>query len=159
MIRKPLLAALLPTLLLGTSLAAACDSTSPTGQLELAPGGNYTYTAYSPSGAKVLQGSVHLEYGMMPALGAPPRALVGTWAIDWVPGADRSTPVGPQVGSGQMDGQTDDSGVKLAFLPNIVDSGAYLTGLVYGSAVSGTWHWSTIAGPSEQGRFTLVPVH
>lgn len=146
-----------PLTLAALCLAAACGSTAPSGPLTIISGGNYAYTAYSPTGVPVLEGTVHLEYGMMPAFRDPPRGLVGTWETHWIAGADQSTPVGPQVGNGQLDGETDDNGLQLSFLPNQVDNDVSLTGLVYGAEVSGTWNYSTIAGPSQHGRFTLVP--
>ena len=139
-----------------TLLVAACDGTAPTGPLNLVPGGNYTYTAYSAAGDPVLTGTMHLEYGALPALAEPPRGLAGTWSIDWAKGADRSTIVGPQIGSGQIDGQTDETGVKLSFLPNRVDNDVSLTGVARGPEVSGTWTYTTLVGPSQHGRFTLV---
>lgn len=148
-----------PSLLALVLLVAACDSTAPkAGPLVLVSGGNYTYTAYTTLGRPVLQGTVHLEYGVLPALGTPPQGLAGTWEVHWLPGVDQSIQVGPQVGSGQMDGVTDETGVRLAFLPNLVDSGVLLNGLVRGQDVSGTWEYTTIAGPSQTGRFTLVAV-
>jgi len=150
MSRSPLLAALL--------LVAACSTEPSGGPLPIIGNGNYAYTAYGASGVKLLQGTIHLEYGVLPAAATPPRGLAGTYSIDWAPGADHSIVVGPQIGSGQLDGQTDDSGVKLSFLPNEVDSFLSLTGTVFGTSVDGTWSYSTIAGPAQHGRFTLVPI-
>lgn len=140
-------------------MLAACDSTSPTpNRLQLPDGGqDYLYTAYSPAGFPVLTGTIHLEWGVMP-LYAPPRGIAGTWDIHWIPGADSTLQLGPQIGSGTMDGVDDSSGVQLAFSTNQVDQWVGLDGHAYGLNVTGEWHYSTIAGPSQHGRFTLVAV-
>lgn len=140
-------------------LVAACDGTAPSGgPLTLVSGGNYVYTAYGTLGAPLLTGTMHLEYGVLPAFSTPPQGLAGSWEIHWVPGADQTTMVGPQVGSGEITGLTDSSGVKLSFLPNRVDNDVALAGLVSGASVNGTWTYTTLVGPTQHGRFTLVPM-
>ncbi|HET7042292.1 MAG TPA: hypothetical protein VFI13_09740, partial [Gemmatimonadales bacterium] len=141
--------------------AMACDSTSPTPtRLDLPDGqGDFAYTAYSAGGQPILKGTLHLEYAFTPALSLPPQALGGTWSIHWAPGADSTLQVGPQIGSGTLNGVDDSTGIRLSLLPNLVDEGVGLTGLVYGQEMTGTWTYFTIAGPSEHGRFTAVAVH
>lgn len=140
-------------------LVAACDSTAPSsGPLTIVDGGNYTYTAYSGLSGPVLIGTMHLEWVISPGTAIPPRLLGGTWETHWAPGADTTAQVGPQVGSGTLAGQTDQSGVQLSILPNLVDYGVSLEGLVHGYDVNGTWQYSTIGGPVRGGRFTLAAV-
>ena len=142
-------------------MGAACDSTSPTpNRLNLPSGqGDFAYTAYSAAGQPILRGTLHLEYAMTPAAALPPQALGGTWSVHWVPGADTTLEVGPQVGSGTLDGVDDSTGIHLALNPNLVDEGVGLSGLVYGKNLSGTWNNFTISGPSQHGRFTAIAVN
>lgn len=144
-------------------MVAACDSTSPTPtRLNLPNGqGDFAYTAYSAAGEPILKGTLHLEYAMTPLASLPPQALGGTWSIHWVRGADSTLQVGPQVGSGTLDGVDDSTGIHLALNPNLVDEGVGLAGLVYGENLSGTWTYFTMVGPSpsQHGRFTAIAVH
>ena len=142
-------------------MVAACDSTSPTPNRLIFPNGkrDFAYTAYSATGEPILNGTLHLEYAMTPLATLPPQALGGTWSIHWAPGADTTLRVGPQVGSGTMDGVDDSSGVRLSFIPNLVDEGVGLDGHAYGRNFSGTWNYFTITGPTGHGRFTAIALN
>lgn len=139
-------------------LLAGCGSTGPTpNRLDLPNGeGDFAYTAYSPAGQPILRGTLHLEYARTPLASRPPQALGGTWSIHWAPGADTTLQVGPQVGTGSLAGVDDSTGIHLSLSPNLVDDEVGLAGLVFGEDLSGTWTYSTIAGPYQHGRFTAV---
>lgn len=145
-----------PRLLATLLLIAACDSTGPSGPLVLVPGGNYTYTAYTSAGLPAVAGTIHLQLAMTTVF-APPQPLGGTWDTHWIPGADTTAVMGPQVGSGSLSGQTDPDGVQLSFEPYLIDFGVVLDGDVRGDEVRGTW--TLVDGPrgTVHGRFTLVP--
>lgn len=134
-------------------LVACQDGSDP---LVLTSGGNYTYEAYSPVGLKVLQGTIHLEWPSMDEERID-QPIVGTWSIDWVPGADHSVQVGPQVGSGFLEGRVNEDGLVLNLNPEQRDDNVWLHAEVHGNTIIGAWAWSTIAGPTTNGRFTAVP--
>jgi hypothetical protein len=140
----------------GLGLVAGCgnDGTDP---LVLQGGGNYTYEAYSPSGTRVLQGIVHLEWVYTADGRIADEPLTGTWQIGWVPGAPQDLKVGPQVGSGTLEGFFGDDGLELDLNPMNNDDNVYLHAVVDGNTIQGSWIWSTLAGPTTQGRFTAVP--
>lgn len=79
--------------------------------------------------------------------------VTGSWAIDWAPGADRSTRVGPQVGSGTFTGARCADSWCLN-LNQYIDNNVFLTAKSVDSGLVGTWSWSTIAGTAAEGSFT-----
>ena len=138
------------------STLAGCDG-DPSDPLVLDPGGTYyLYEAYAPTGAKVLSGVIHLQWPDV-TIERADRNLMGTWTITWVAGADTTLQVGPQVGSGTLDGTAGDEGVVLSLNPAMMDSNVFLHAIVDGNTIRGTWTWSTVAGPTIEGRFTAAP--
>lgn len=121
--------------------------------LVLSEGGNYSYEAYGPSGGKVLEGMIHLEWPD-PFADGRDAPLVGSWEIDWVAGADTTLQVGPQVGHGTLEGIAGDEGVILNLNPEMADNNVFLHAIVDGNAIMGNWTWSTITGPRTEGLFT-----
>lgn len=137
------------------ALAACGDTLSD--PLVLQGGGNYTYEAFAPSGARILEGTIHLEWPPMPAVERADTPIVGTWSIHWVPGADQRLVVGAQVGEGALVGLVGEDGLTLNLNPANADDNVFLHAVVNGNVITGRWTWSTIAGPSTEGRFTAVP--
>lgn len=137
---------------------AGCYSGGPASDpLLIAGRGNYTYVAYGANGAPILEGTLHLEWAdTLVADDGPGRPFGGSWEIRWAEGADQTLQVGPQVGSGDLDGWSDEDGVRVSFNPAMMDNNVFLDGVVHGGEITGTWTYSTIAGPDQEGRFTAV---
>lgn len=105
------------------------------------------YSASSRQGALLLSGTLRL------AVHAD-SSVTGTWQIDWVAGADTTTPVGPQVGQGTVSGrQMGDGSVQLNLNPFYADNNVFLSATATVAGLSGVWSWSGIAGPIANGRF------
>lgn len=126
--------------------------------------------ADEPLGPRVqLQGDVTLHYRVMNAMGAAvvegtldftvhaDSTISGAWAIDWAPGADRSTPVGPQIGSGALVGITrPDTTLSLDLNPEFRDNNVILQAAATRTGVSGAWSWIGFAGDIAHGLFTAT---
>ena len=107
--------------------------------------GTYDYAACDPQGSLLLLGRLTLAV-------APDGQVSGTWQIDWAPGADRDTEVGPQVGSGELAGSADAGGLRLDLNPGWADHNVFLTATA--GVSGGGWEWSTFTGPTAGGPFT-----
>jgi hypothetical protein len=79
-------------------------------------------------------------------------SLSGSWVLDWAPGADRSTPVGPQLGSGTFTGSRCADSWCLN-LNQYSDNNVVLVAKSFDTGLQGTWSWSTIAGANGGGSF------
>jgi hypothetical protein len=131
-------------LLIGIIGACSANGVAPPGSLKSAV---LQYSAGSAQGAPLLAGSLRI-------VAHDDSTVTGTWAIDWVVGADTSAPVGPQVGSGTLSGRLSaDGSIGLDLNPLFADNNVFLDGVVTTAGLAGTWSWSGIAGPIATGRF------
>jgi len=134
---------LLPLLLLMACSSATSDFAA------LRPGG-FHYSAASATGQPLLTGRLQLDF-------ADDSSFTGSWKIDWLPGADTSAPVGPQVGSGVLIGQRRGTTLLIQLNPTNADHNVALQAVPRGGGYSGTWEWSTFSGPRSSGRFVAAP--
>jgi hypothetical protein len=132
-------------LVIGVIGACSANGVAPRGSLRSAV---LHYSAASAQGAPLLAGSLRLE-------AHDDSTVTGTWAIDWVVGADTTAPVGPQVGSGTLSGQLyGDGSLALNLNPLYADNNVVLYSEVTTTGLSGQWTWSGFAGPLASGRFS-----
>lgn len=136
-------------LLVAALVACSTNGVDPRGSLKSAV---LHYSAVSAQGVPLLAGSLRL------AIHADSTAT-GTWAIDWVAGADTTARVGPQVGSGTFSGQLlADGSVQLNLNPLYADNNVFLNATVTADGFSGQWSWSGLPGTLSSGRFTATYV-
>jgi hypothetical protein len=137
-----------------TALGSACSSGTTAA---VSPGdvaasdirGSYRYLAYDSAGSLLLDGTLML---------APldDSTLTGTWEIHWVPGADSTRPVGPQVGAGVLQGARTGDGWHLSLTPGWADNNVDLFAVAREGHLGGDWAHSTITGPYTGGSFQAL---
>jgi len=132
------------TLLLTSVLLSAC-SNDPVGRSTL-PSGGFHYTAMSPAGTPVLTGRIRLAF-------PDDSTITGTWTIAWLPGADTTTPVGPQVGTGDLFGSRSGDALWIQLNPHNADHNVGLRALATTAGYTGEWEWVTFTGPHSRGSF------
>jgi hypothetical protein len=110
----------------------------------------YHYSARSATGQPLLSG--HLELGF-----PDDSTLRGTWVIAWVPGADTTIAVGPQVGSGDLVGSRRGDTLLVQLNPTNADNNVDLQAVVGADGYAGRWEWITITGPRTAGTFVAAP--
>lgn len=108
--------------------------------------GVYAYAACDSAGQLLLLGQLTLSV-------APSGSVEGSWHIDWVPGADRSTEVGPQVGGGTLAGSVHGTQVTLTLNPGWADNNVLLTGTWGSGGGGGSWSYVAFTGPRAAGPF------
>lgn len=114
------------------------------------PGGELRYQASTAQGVPLLAGSLTL-------VAHDDSTVTGSWVIRWAAGADTTTPVGPQVGSGTLSGRRyADGSLELNLNPLYADNNVLLSARPVAAGLAGDWTWSGIAGPLATGRFTLA---
>ena len=109
-------------------------------------GGSFDYIACDADGRLLLVGQLALET-------TSGGVVTGTWMIGWVPGADRNVNVGPQIGSGELQGFFNAGQLMVDLNPGWADNNVYLAAEWQPGGGRGTWSWSTIIGPQAGGRF------
>jgi len=111
--------------------------------------GVYGYSARS-GGADAVSGRVTLATHA-------DSSVSGSWELSRVPGSDTTLLVGPQIGTGTLDGAVAAGTVSLNLNPTWVDNNVFLTvHSVTPGALTGTWWHSTIVGPVASGSVTLL---
>jgi hypothetical protein len=135
---------------LGLGLAACgteASSPTPLPSAKRSDSGSLYYVATTPSGEPLLTGQLNITI-------LADSTIVGTWSIQWAPGADRTIEVGDQIGLGTLEGRQSDGRLSISLNPGYRDNNVDLLGIPDGKGFSGTWVWSTFAGPRTQGRFS-----
>jgi hypothetical protein len=122
---------------------AGCGPGTPGGE-PLA--GAYDYAACDDAGRLVLLGRLTIAID-------PAGAVSGTWEIDWAPGADCSTDVGPQTGTGELVGSLEGGVLFVDLNPGWADANVLLSGTWRGGGASGSWTFVGFTGPRTSGTF------
>ena len=130
-----------------TALLAACGPEA--GSFDLADG-ELRYRATTATGKPLLDGSLSLTF-------PTDSTVTGTWQIRWSAGADTTSPVGPQIGTGSLVGTRRADTLLLELNPGYVDNNVSLRGVATSGGLRGDWRWATIAGPFTSGPFSAVP--
>lgn len=111
--------------------------------------GQLRYEARTLDGALLLTGRISIEI-------LADSTIVGEWAVQWAPGADTTVEVGDQIGSGTLAGQQGENGTYIDLNPGYNDNNVILLPIPADRGFTGTWYWSTIAGPRTYGKFTAL---
>jgi hypothetical protein len=84
--------------------------------------------------------------------------ISGSWAITWAPGADTTTVVGPQVGSGALAGEIAGGEARIGLNPGWADNNVDLLAAEQRTPdrIVGEWSHTTLIGPIAQERFELT---
>lgn len=130
-----------------TALLVGCDDPlvqAPNGDLS----GVYAYLAQA--------GNVDVVTGIVRFQVEDDSSVTGTWELHRVPGSDTSIVVGPQLGTGTLQGRRSASGLWLDLNPGWADNNVFLAlRAPVSSTLSGTWDHSTIVGPVTGGSVRL----
>lgn len=108
--------------------------------------GSFRYSALSATGQPLLAG--HIEFAF-----PDDSTLTGTWAIAWLPGADTTEQVGPQVGSGVLIGAYRGGTLLIQLNPTNADNNVALQAVPSAGGYAGHWDWITATGPRSGGAF------
>jgi hypothetical protein len=131
------------TALLASGLLLACSTDPPSFTTR---DGTFHYTA-SHAGKPVLTGRLHLTF-------PDDSTVIGTWAIAWLPDADTTVPVGPQVGTGDLVGARWGDSLLIQLNPGNADHNVGLLARAAQAEYRGEWHWVTFTGPRTEGTFS-----
>ena len=111
--------------------------------------GSLSYQATTLAGEPLIRGRMTIDV-------RPDSTIVGTWSAGWAPGADRTVEVGDQIGTGTLVGRQMEDGAYIDLNPGYADNNVILLPVRTDRGFTGTWYWSTIAGPRTYGKFTAL---
>ena len=112
------------------------------GQTNQTLSGVYFYTAFDSAGARLVEGTLSLTIN--------DSSVTGEWHLSKISTAQN---IGPQVGSGQLQGSMHDGTLSLNLNPQWVDNNVFLFGKIENSIFRGSWSWSTFVGITNAGSF------
>jgi hypothetical protein len=121
----------------------------PVGSLQ--PGGvpeTYRYKAYNSEGDLAVNGTMTLAV-------IDTTSISGTWSFVAVLPSEK---IGPQVGTGRLEGRLQKSSISINLNPGWADNNVFLQGTVSSDRISGRWMWSTFIGPTAEGTFEATRV-
>jgi hypothetical protein len=128
-------------------MLAACTASPSTPPPE--SDGTFQYSATNAAGKTLLVGKIALVF-------ANDSVITGTWQLAPAPGVDAKDIPGSQVGSGTLRGRRVDGKLVLDLNPGYADNNVTLEASSATSGYSGTWSWSSFAGPQAGGKFKAV---
>lgn len=110
--------------------------------------GTYDYLACDGQNRPAVIGTVVVT--------AADTTFTGTWELRRYPDSDPATPVGPQLGSGDLVGRTHAGEIRADLNPGWADNNVGLAGALDASgSVTGRWSHTTLIGPVAEGRFIM----
>jgi hypothetical protein len=125
--------------LLAAVLVVSCgddDSSTQTG--------TYRYTAF-------LEGSPVVE-GLLQLNEVSTTRVSGSWELARI--GSPTIQVGPQVGTGTLEGSFDGAVLSINLNPGVADNNVFLTGTFQGDTIRGQWSFSGFPGVINEGTFT-----
>lgn len=129
------------------ALLAACTASPSTPPPE--NDGTFQYSATNGAGKTLLVGKLVLVF-------TNDSVITGTWQLAPAPGVQASEIPGSQVGSGSLRGRRVDGKIVLDLNPGFADNNVTLEASSARSGYTGTWSWSSFAGPQAGGSFKAV---
>ncbi len=117
----------------------ACDDNS-VGTLT---DGVYNYVAYDSLGVIVAKGTLTIKF-------KDSTNVTGEWEIKKVGDPQN---IGPQTGSGELEGTFNDGVLALGLNPGYVDNNVFLEGEPENNKYEGKWSWISFRGFTNWGRF------
>lgn len=113
------------------------------------PTTGYSYKAYNSKGDLVVEGTLKLTI-------TKDGDVSGTWTLAK---KGQSDSVGPQVGTGMLDGKKDGATININLNPGWADNNVFLNGKIENGKIIGKWSWSTFIGPTSEGNFEATGVY
>jgi len=150
---------LVGTLILMAGCSASGTAPSQSGHPSWRVGSNHaSYVVLSDPGRPNAMPAMVLD-GSWDLLIAADSSITGTWSAHAVSGPDSLvTGVGPQVGSGTLEGRLlDDGSLTIDMNPGMADNNVFVNVGPRGGETDATWEWSTFAGTTAHGYFRLSP--
>jgi hypothetical protein len=111
--------------------------------------GCYSYSGYDEGGSLVVTGRLCLS-----VITDAMTHTGGTWKFDLA--GDTSERLGPQIGSGSLEGQSTGNRIWLNLNPGWADNNVFLLGDYKDGTYKGAWDYSGIMGTISKGTFTAV---
>jgi hypothetical protein len=131
--------------------------------------GTYRYVTTTTSGEPLLEGVLTIAFAddTIPDENTDQGGacchwtITGTWDSRWIPGADTSQEIGPQVGSGELrgaiqHGEEQEGRLLLDLNPYFADNNTGFDVERVGDRLVGVWGWTTLTGLRSSGHFTAV---
>ena len=122
---------------LSCSMARTAEQSKPF------PVGDYQYTGFDSSGAKIVEGRLSIT-------SVKSTGFEGEWQLSKIGNPER---IGPQVGTGTLAGSIIEGKLYINLNPNMSDNNVNLTGAIEGARFQGTWKFVGYAGVLTQGTF------
>jgi hypothetical protein len=105
--------------------------------------GTYRYTAFL-EGSPVVEGFLQLDV-------LTTTQVSGSWEFARI--GSSTIQVGPQVGTGTLEGSFDGAVLSMNLNPGVADNNVFLSGTFQGDTIRGEWSFSGFPGVISQGTF------
>ena len=130
---------------------AACSSPKPATQVKPFPVGDYQYIGFDSRGTKIVEGQLSITSVESKRINSVDTLEIkGNWQLNKIGDPQK---IGPQVGTGQLDGSIVNGEVRIDLNPNMNDNNVNLTGTIENGRFRGKWSFSGFAGILNQGTF------
>jgi len=124
------------------SILYFCDKDDSINGIKI-PAGAYAYTGYDSTGVKIVAGWIKIVFDDRPAVS-------GEWELDKI--SDPKN-IGPQVGSGSLEGVLENNQLIVNLNPNYIDNNIFLICPYDDKKLAGKWNYSGFPGILNYGTF------
>ncbi len=107
------------------------------------PAGAFRYVGYDTLGHAVVRGYLRITL-------TDSARIIGEWALVRV---NDGSQIGPQTGTGVLDGYINGTTIGLNLNPNMIDNNVLLSGVLQGNTYTGTWMYVGFPGILNRGAF------
>lgn len=107
------------------------------------PEGAYAYMGYDSIGIKIVEGWISFDF-------VDSTTISGEWELDKI-GDPKN--IGPQVGTGQLGGNVQNSQIYLNLNPNFIDNNIFLASPYDNHKLEGEWTYAGFPGVINYGSF------
>jgi hypothetical protein len=108
----------------------------------------YLYKGFDTNGNLVVEGVLNLSVGAT-------NRVQGDWKLQEIK-PNKLKKLGPQIGSGKLDGQIRQDKINLDLNPGWADNNVILNGQITTTNIFGTWGYFGFAGKMVGGKFEAV---
>ncbi len=127
-------------LLVAAGLVAGCKDNPVADDI---PTGAFRYIGYDTLGQAVVQGYLRMAL-------TDSNRIEGDWALVAIAG---ESTVGPQTGSGSLEGEIVGTTIRLNLNPQMIDNNVLLSGELRGNIYAGEWMFVGFPGVLNRGTF------
>lgn len=127
-------------------ILVSCSNKEVKGIVNPTFSGTYSYSSFDTTGTPIVKGWFSISF-------QESVTIKGEWHFEKIGDPEN---IGPQVGSGELEGGVDKGRIWIELQPKFRDNNLQLDGKIENNYYSGKWQWISFIGHTNYGTFVAV---